>query len=788
MASHKGNSHKGNFALNVDASSIHKIPATREERLATLRRFVSALQLKVENIAKQDLSQKQLAREALSILRSIIREESDQTLQHDVIRNLFEKLCNSISIQSLFQDLYNRCSVVLAGTNGSQIALKRTEVVNELDQILAWYETRRSRIYELLGIQNSKPDIIFGYHVLQDRLENETQGIEIRAAVRLSHKTAQTIWLKASFSYLGQPVLTKVGWETWIDKTDTFIRMVPGLSKYSATHSLEPLSILLPLLPSHDQLIIDNATLFVPYAAIDVPAGQRELLVELCLLDNQGRKLDQISDQLNLLIPAEISTNSWPSQQSLALWKHNPISNDAVTTLSAKQTYSSLGKAVIAISYDIHYFSHNDSQLELSIELLTPDAEPIAASHENYADLYGNFKITQKLTARQIINYLHDQNILVPLDALSLADGFHRLLCKIQVASAKGEIICGHITSLQIEMLFDGSTELPFTLLPQLRSAKDLDLGLSIEKFGLEPNSQLGDHPSSRSWVCLSNKEALDNPCRVVMSVEQESQLASSDLQRMRPLRQEFYARSLQTANSRQYFVANFYWHEIAAALPRIVKSSRLIFRVQVYCPSERLLFNRTRITSLPLDQLFNTPKHEYFRDTPVYISDLKFKPSGRGLGVQALLTLAISTEKFPSKRISIYHEIVNQQGVTVISATSKKGLSGMLHFELDQQLGLQAKVSGYQQVEVQVEAMLSNNELSDLAPGCLACKIVVFGDNGEALQTVKLPFNLRRFKQAANKLFIDCHYNTGSVKTVERSAASQFSDFFAKLKHKLHI
>ena len=196
------------------------------------------------------------------------------------------------------------------------------------EELLGWYTARKRslRCAGLENLQETDEDRIFDLRIRHDRTYCGAAGLEIECGALLVARRGEPLWLCASAFQAGRRVEVRRGWEAWTDATD--------FRPNRASPERRALAGLTPVCPGAQHTILDAARIFLPYAALDLPAGRADLQFEVYLADLRGRRIAAENIAVSLAVPQRAAQPPpVPSPQSLGVWPSDVVSGSAISKL-----------------------------------------------------------------------------------------------------------------------------------------------------------------------------------------------------------------------------------------------------------------------------------------------------------------------------------------------------------------------------------------------------------------------------------------------------------------------
>jgi hypothetical protein len=717
-----------------------------EESIQNLRRFVAGLNSKIDRFAVQQSSPKQFAREVLSVLRALIREESQAGASEDAIQKMFQRLWGSPGIRSIFQSLYERSSEVLESTAAAPLSVQ--DSISKLEEIVEWYERRRRNLIELESRGNLKGDRIFSMQCQAGRKYSGCEAVEVRCALQLAERFSQTLWLRVRVLQDTCLVLPAEGAETWIERSGI-------LSCGAETELKQPFAAMLLVVAGPERSLIDSAHLFVPTGALKLEPGVRMLQIECALLSASGDLIHEIRQEIQCRVPARSEAKVPASPQSTGLWTIEPVS---ATQLSDLHVDADESMGLLKCKFSLNSFEEDESRMFVEWRLSSTDGFGIETRDATYADSSGAFCLLRSLKDISKDSSTGLRRLEVPIDLLDLAEAKHTLVSEVVVLDEFGQRVCGDSVTHEVRCsgLRVPGLGLQAVSSPQEEANAPLFEGPKLNQFEIEPYARWLSMPQLRVAFDLQLKPFIGQEVQVLCSIEHyiDERLAAS------PLAPKVVRRSLSfipRADGSVQGCLHISHHELVASGFSRVNAKRILARIQVYSGSGVLLLNRTKLAPLPTFEadLASLPAENTLASLPASIERIQLEPEEGRLLLRSEVTITLKPQEIPSRKFSLYHEAVTMQGTSVHqSIGSTPGLTGQLErIEYGPELGMLTGQST--QLVLQVSDQLRGPTGQIPTPGMYAIKFMLFSEAGTLLQTLHQHFELKGSASQPEKMTI---------------------------------
>ncbi|MBN8549399.1 MAG: hypothetical protein J0M12_08805 [Deltaproteobacteria bacterium] len=736
---------------------------------ARFENFMASVRERIDQLAKAELSSKQLGREVLTILRQIIREDSDPTTHDDAVETLFHRLWGEPVMQKLFVDLHNRACAILHTSHNSIPDMERDVVAAELEQIVSWYERRKFSL-AMLREQKSADDAIFGLQVFHDRSHAGVDGFEVSCGLGLVGHRNEELWLKVFVRSFGEYVFARDGWEHWIDDTETLVRAVVPVG--TSQEELRVSSIV-PISPPGQRSIFDTVRCFLPYAALDLPAGRQDVVIEVGLFDSRGRCLLSDSQSELVSIPATEEIIPIPSPQSVGLWPSNVSSGDSISRVKIQRGFRDESREVLTILSNIDLAGHRGEALSLECRFMNLQGELVESGLAAMMEPDGSFLFRSELMIMSDLWRVYERAIEIPLAALSLDAGSHDLLCQLTLVDATRRVLCGTFERFSLEIQPESiAPQAPLHEQDALMESPDPMSDLQIGAFSIEPESRFNGTSVITLGLTLHASEWRSKVCRVVLSIEQDPLTTPSTKLRLRPQRHTLCCGGFQMP-ARHSISAQFSAHEIASYLLLPPEGVKLLARAQVYTLDDRLIFNRTRPFVLRQQEVSGSSQVAAFAGSAgARIVRLETRPIVGSLTIATDMSVNVRLDDSEACRFSVYHEILDPQGHAVKQHRGQDVdlLPGsVLSLDFTENAFPCRYRNAWFQFHLDLQNSLSPSGKDSLPqPGVYTLKAMLFTEQGKLVHVVHQPLLVRGKNFAESPLAISYDFDKAVVLDVD--------------------
>lgn len=411
-----------------------------------LESFIKQIESRVERLFSSASSPRELAFETLAILRTLIDSEVHNETLEVGIAVFFDRLSGEHVISELAQSLYRQARQIAFSLVDldSVTQLSVTEVVLSLSQILCWYRKRKLnlRLLESRCELKGQNALLFDLKVAHDRYYAGVVGAEIRCGVFISGRPRQTVWLKVFVRHKRRFVTVRENWESWGGSARAF--MLTDLSHNDRVVALVPIECLT------QRLIVDSASLFIPYAALGLDEGEFEVVFEAQLCDSSGRELTNEKSGETIYLAAEYDSDPpVPSPHALGFWPHDFVSGSRIDNVRATVNQSfevSQLDEMILVGCDIVVSGQVGERLQIGYSFLDEHGDLIGGIEESVSDQRGAFYCSRQVEPTQIVQHYYQVEAEIPVAILKIPLEIKQLYCQIVLSTSQGRVLCGTIS------------------------------------------------------------------------------------------------------------------------------------------------------------------------------------------------------------------------------------------------------------------------------------------------------------------------------------------------------
>jgi hypothetical protein len=441
---------------------------------------------------------------------------------------------------------YHKSFTSGAAAGGAVVTLRDYDIVRELDELamlLRWYVKRSMSLSALelellrqneglpVPIDQPEDDLIFGCEVLHDHVVFGAKGCFVLAGLRLVGHDGEPLWMRVSVEWNGRPVAVRPEWSTWTD---------PGaVGSLSVVSESAPFCSLVPIRPHAQRLIIDDIRAFVPYAALDLPAGRCNVELVVSIANEDGEEILSTSRRESICVPRrEMMSMQVPAPHTVGMWPHDVVSGDRISDLSVTSGYkvvSGWERHTLSVQFDLSLYMHAGENVLLECRFLDERGEivelsslgiPYVASELNMPmESVSSYRYQRILHPRGAWSHYRGLCIDIPVEFLMLPAGSRTLTCEVMVVSADDRILCGDMGLVTVAVPVQ---------LPAEEALQNNEI--ELESIEIDPNWSFADDECVRVQATFCPKDAskriaqlaagragsLFSPYRVEISLERE--------------------------------------------------------------------------------------------------------------------------------------------------------------------------------------------------------------------------------------------------------------------------
>lgn len=498
----------GNSSINA---KVNHLPTVRErpilnhqlttrryinDRSLDLRAFVAPLEERVRDAFRYRAArykrsvkaQAKVAELALDIIRQLAHKETGVfNLEAPVTKLLTALFAGSVEV-TIVTGLARRAQKALIAreayerdlNSGSDITGRTSRGLGydiarelaELMMLLKWYSRRKmslailevDAITEFSDMDGNETilgddrDAIFGLDIIHDHQEFGVKGCLVSCGLKLLGRDGQALWLRASVRDQGEPVPARTDWLSWTD---------PGEGcDVEILSDRTPFCSLVPIRPNAQQVVIDELRAFIPYGALQLRSGRREVEIDISVIDGDGREVLSASRTESLCVPSqEVARYPVPAPHSLGIWPHDVVSGDRVSDLAVRSGFKVVAgweRHSVSVSFDLSLFMHAGESVMLECRFVNSKGEivelsslgmPFVAAESNVAvESLSSYRYRRVLHPRGAWALYQGLCIDIPVEFLLLSPGAHEITCELVVVAEDERILCGDMGRVSVQV------------------------------------------------------------------------------------------------------------------------------------------------------------------------------------------------------------------------------------------------------------------------------------------------------------------------------------------------
>ena len=429
--------------------------------------------------------------------------------------------------------------------------------LEELGMLLKWYVRRKMSLaalevtalraeemseVEVLGGEREE-DALFGFEVLHDHEVFGAKGCYVTCGARLVGHDGQALWLRVGVRWNGVPVAVRPEWNSWSD---------PGgeLAASAEVSEAPAFCSLVPIRPNAQRLVIDEVRAFVPYGALDLPAGRCDVEVVSSIVDSEGREVLATSRREGICIPRrELVHTNVPAPHSVGMWPHDVVSGDKISELRVSSGYKVLGgweRHTISISFDLSLFMHAGESVLLEcrfldekgdlVELSSLGIPYVAADIDSASESVTSYRYRRTLHPKGAWAHFRGLCIDIPVEFLLIDTSSKFLTCEVVVVSSDDRVLCGDMGVVDMVRATPANHPGVDKTGSSDPHSESIASGVEIESLDIDANWAFGGEETIRVQATFCPKDAsrrlaelasgrvgeLFSPYRVEIALERE--------------------------------------------------------------------------------------------------------------------------------------------------------------------------------------------------------------------------------------------------------------------------
>ncbi len=439
----------------------------------------------------------------------------------DALREMKRRLCMEREVERSLERLIEDATSTL---NSAQPLGKFSDLAGarrDLDGFLAWWIRRQHSLaalrdsawtigrstndsfdFEELDNSNSPrllvdddQDALFNLRVTHDVQWAGLSGFRVSAGVFLRGRVSQSMWVRLHVRHEGDRVFARPGFEQWVDEfvsaeSESWDEGSENVE--SSTAGAPPFSVFVPLRSPAQRKFFDMVELFVPYRALDLPYGNREIELCLGLFDEHGFLVAQQAVLEQAGIPKShrgpsrssksdrLPREGAPAPQFLG-YAETDLETGASIKLKRAVCRASLGRsdgAVALVSFDIGSGSLEAepalgragvcAAARLEFRVIDEQGSPLPArsfANTRVRDNRGTFVWRDELSLARPLSTWKDLELRVPLTELDISEvnSQSTTYAEVVMVASDGKVLCGTIHPLALPLNLNSSEASPRT-------------------------------------------------------------------------------------------------------------------------------------------------------------------------------------------------------------------------------------------------------------------------------------------------------------------------------------
>ncbi|MFM1847915.1 MAG: hypothetical protein RL417_1389, partial [Pseudomonadota bacterium] len=468
-----------------------------EPRQRMLVEPIGDLDSLVASLVVAAISPVERAHGVLAVLRRIVHAESGSYNLSIGLKRFLERLWSGSAIGDLVSSVYERARALSLGRSGE--GLDENVLVNDLRRVVEWYSSRRASIAACRqeGFVEGESDALFNLQVSHDERRWGLDGMVVSCGLRFIARAHETLWLKVSARCGRESIRARAGWESWRDETDSVVAPSAGIYRFAA---------IAPVRSSRQRIYIDHIGIFIPYFALDLPAGRHDIELNVGVYSQSGELLVSVAIEETIRLAALEAPGVVLAPQALGLWDFEPVNGSRITlTGSVVRLEGDPGweEPILEVGADITLVDMAGDRLEGEVRLRRADGTVVASLVGEGGGSFEPALGRLALLPQQPVSELNGVRAVLPLRYLDLAPGHQHLFVELAVCAGDGRVVCGAFAPVDFEIPAGGSKGRGVS--PELHVAADSDidvLGVDIAPCELngEPALGVGITVSVRDW------------------------------------------------------------------------------------------------------------------------------------------------------------------------------------------------------------------------------------------------------------------------------------------------
>jgi hypothetical protein len=358
-----------------------------------------------------------------------------------------------------------------------------------------------------------RSDTLFNIRITHDETMVGLVGMRAQVSAMLRGRNNQPVWVRLQLLHEGRPVLVRPGYELWADSDE------PEVSQYNLAQRPEwqyveraprrPVYTLSQVLRTTLQVaFIESVEFFVPYRAMDIPTGNREIELAFTLLDEYGFPVCEQSLLEHVSVPsvgASAIQSGWskddsegtPSPYALGYAPCDYESGAAVRIQSVVSGIGESGIPELKLSFDLTLGDMrsalpDDSPWSVEVRVVDRSGVPFTAHAPNRSARLWEGTTSRGQAARELLwreplgksvpfSKWWDLSIIAPLTGFDIGELRTASGCFVEITlvGSDGRLRCGALSPL-----------------PQLPAGKEVLAAISSRPRGNTSSQPLGARAS----------------------------------------------------------------------------------------------------------------------------------------------------------------------------------------------------------------------------------------------------------------------------------------------------
>lgn len=332
-----------------------------------------------------------------------------------------------------------------------------------------------------------RSDTLFNVRVTHDETMVGLVGMRVQVSAVLRGRNNQPVWVRLQLLHEGRPVLVRPGYELWADGDEPEVsQRNPELRpewqnvKRAPRGSVYALSQVLRT--TLQVALIESVEFFVPYRAMDIPMGNREIELAFTLLDEYGFPVCEQSRLEHVSVPSvkasvvqgstieavrsEVDVEGAPSPYALGYAPYDYESGAAVRIQSVVSGIGESGVPELKLSFDltlgeVQSAHPDDSAWSVEVRVVDRSGVPFTAHASNRSARLWEGTSTRGQAARELLwrepvgrsvpfSKWRDLSVIAPLTGFDIGELRTASGCFVEITlvGSDGRLRCGALSPL----------------------------------------------------------------------------------------------------------------------------------------------------------------------------------------------------------------------------------------------------------------------------------------------------------------------------------------------------